>query len=632
MRHITWKLIVLLIAPITLLNARAEQGEATISLVSMTLQTNTDFFEDTQRETDFVFDFWQNLANYGQLEGRLVFADLNGEFEEGSFTFGIRDLWLNNDTVVNALIGDHNIYYRSIPEFFLNYQIPTVFVRGAFAEITNHAWYTHFFLGRVEQRKGITGNSFEQSEQSIYGMKFGKELPGGSFIGGGFLRTEGEQDPAGNLSFRTNNLLLLDGRLGISDGLSLSGEYIYCQYNHPTRGTIEDSSLIAGPMLRRDNLSIQMNYRKIGRDFQFISPFYQIATNQEGAYTDVNYRFKKIYLYGSSDYYWDDPTPEMQRNSLSTWASHLGASLSPKDAWYINFSSSIIRKNASSEIHPIDDLRYDILAGTSGYFIRKKLNPYIRVRYRQDRRDEPISNVEKEPNAVLGLGWRPTDRLRMECETEFRTVSNTLKTKDESIRSLELLLHWRPLSTRLSLDPGIEFSKTHDRLIDDCKNKWAFNLGLGQQLHGGWRFSLTSRWSKYSGLHRRSYLDVKFNMAKTFHWGHPVLRLGVPQQGQKLVCGTIRGYIFIDENGDQTRQPWETGIPNIPVVLDSRFVYVTDSSGEFFFENVLIGKHKLSIEMQAVPLEYELKSFQQDVEIKVRTLTEVFFPVKMQTE
>ena len=87
---------------------------------------------------------------------------------------------------------------------------------------------------------------------------------------------------------------------------------------------------------------------------------------------------------------------------------------------------------------------------------------------------------------------------------------------------------------------------------------------------------------------------------------------------------------IVDENGDRERQPWEDGIPDIPIFLDGRFVSVTDAKGEFEFENVLIGKHKLSIEMQALPLDYLPAFIQKEVEIQVRKTTEIFFPAKRQ--
>ncbi|CAD7770180.1 MAG: hypothetical protein KIIPBIDF_00128 [Candidatus Methanoperedenaceae archaeon GB50] len=148
----------------------------------------------------------------------------------------------------------------------------------------------------------------------------------------------------GKTYYQKNNLFLLDARLGITDKLGILGEYLYSQYDSVEKGRVEDSSLIVGPFFKKEGLSFQANYRNLGRDFHFIGRSYQTATNQEGVYVDGDIRLKKIYLYGSTDYYWDDPGPEIERNRLFTWASNLGASFYPRQNWYFNLTSSVIKK------------------------------------------------------------------------------------------------------------------------------------------------------------------------------------------------------------------------------------------------------------------------------------------------
>ncbi len=443
---------------------------------------------------------------------------------------------------------------------------------------------------------------------------------------------EEEKDPFGILIIKNNNIFLLDGKLGITERLCLMGEYFFSQYDSVEKGRIKDSSLIVGSLFRNEKLSFQANYRSLGKDFHFIGSSYQTATNHEGIYVDGNLRLKKLYLYGSTDYFWDEPKPEMQRNRLSTWSSHLGASYYPKGTRYFNLSTSIIKKNTSNGPNPIEDLRYNIFLGTSGYFAKNSINQYVRLSYREDRKELPIRNVEKEPNAIVGLRWRLSRRLNMEWEAEVRDVSNSLRTKDEQIQSIDFFLRWQPLGSRFYLNPGVEYTRTNDDVLDQIRNKITFSLSYGHQFHGGWRTSLNSRWSRYSGFPERSYLDFFINLEKVFRWGRPRLRQGIPQPGQKLICGNIKGHLFIDENGDKERQPWEKGIPDIPIILDDRFISVTDAKGEFFFDNVLVGKRNLSIEMKALPVEYLPHLIQQEAAIKVRKTTQVFFPVKIQPE
>ncbi|CAD7770174.1 MAG: hypothetical protein KIIPBIDF_00127 [Candidatus Methanoperedenaceae archaeon GB50] len=53
----------------------------------------------------------------------------------------------------------------------------------------------------------------------------------------------------------------------------------------------------------------------------------------------------------------------------------------------------------------------------------------MRFRYREDRTEQPMKNIEKEPDGIVGLSWRMSRRWEMECEAEVRNTSNTLGTK-----------------------------------------------------------------------------------------------------------------------------------------------------------------------------------------------------------
>jgi len=629
MRPLIWIILFIFICPQPLLGLVLERGQASICTQHRTLRSEVESFESTQRETDTIFSLWQDSINYGRLEGKFVLSNIDGNWEEGSYTLGIKDFWITNKIGMNTFLGDNNLYYRTIPVFFTNYQIPLAFLRGISSKIGSDRWNTQIIAGKLLERKGITGNAFEQTHESLYGLKFGLELPRKSFLGGGFLRTEGEEDTLGKLIIKKNNLFLLDARLGITDKLGILGEYLYSQYDSVEKGRVEDSSLIVGPFFKKEGLSFQANYRNLGRDFHFIGRSYQTATNQEGVYVDGDIRLKKIYLYGSTDYYWDDPGPEIERNRLFTWASNLGASFYPRQNWYFNLTSSVIKKRTSDGPNPVDDLRYEIFSSTSAYFARGTINPYLRFRYREDRTEQPMKNIEKEPDGIVGLNWRISRRWEMECEAEVRNTSNTLGTKNELTTYFDSSLRWQPFS-RLYLSPGVEYIRTYDRIKDDVRNELAVTLGYGHQLHRGWRISANCRYSKTWGFNEGSYLDIFVTLEKVFHWGHPHLRLGVPKAGQKLICGKIKGYMFVDENGDKEKQPWEKGIPDIPIILDGRFVSVTDIKGEFSFENVLIGKHILSIEMRALSLEYSPIFTQQEAEVKVRKTTEILFPARLQ--
>ena len=210
MRPLIWIILFIFICPQPLLGLVLERGQASICTQHRTLRSEVESFESTQRETDTIFSLWQDSINYGRLEGKFVLSNIDGHWEEGSYTLGIKDFWITNKIGMNTFLGDNNLYYRTIPVFFTNYQIPLAFLRGISSKIGSDRWNTQIIAGKLLERKGITGNAFEQTHESLYGLKFGLELPRKSFLGGGFLRTEGEEDTLGKLIIKKNNLFIID--------------------------------------------------------------------------------------------------------------------------------------------------------------------------------------------------------------------------------------------------------------------------------------------------------------------------------------------------------------------------------------------------------------------------------------
>ena len=84
--------------------------------------------------------------------------------------------------------------------------------------------------------------------------------------------------------------------------------------------------------------------------------------------------------------------------------------------------------------------------------------------------------------------------------------------------------------------------------------------------------------------------------------------------------GSIRGSVFLDENGDGIRSPSELPAVNVTVVLDGRYVVRTDSQGGFEFPRVAIGTHELLVVPDNLPLPWFLDGDDErrGIEVKVR--------------
>lgn len=66
--------------------------------------------------------------------------------------------------------------------------------------------------------------------------------------------------------------------------------------------------------------------------------------------------------------------------------------------------------------------------------------------------------------------------------------------------------------------------------------------------------------------------------------------------------GALQGTVYFDADNNGRRDAAETGVPNVTVVLDRRFVARTDAQGRFEFQWVVEGSHTLQIQSDNVPL------------------------------
>ena len=80
----------------------------------------------------------------------------------------------------------------------------------------------------------------------------------------------------------------------------------------------------------------------------------------------------------------------------------------------------------------------------------------------------------------------------------------------------------------------------------------------------------------------------------------------VLHRGRSNGAGSVRGFVFVDNNNDGVRQASEPGVPGVTVFLNSVYPVVTDSRGEYSFPSVGLGSHFLFIDESALPLPWTL--------------------------
>jgi hypothetical protein len=85
--------------------------------------------------------------------------------------------------------------------------------------------------------------------------------------------------------------------------------------------------------------------------------------------------------------------------------------------------------------------------------------------------------------------------------------------------------------------------------------------------------------------------------------------------------GRVAGSVYFDLDGNGRRDPGESGIPEIAVVLDGRWVTRTDAQGRFDFAAVGPGEHALALVADNLPLPWTPRTEAARLEVRLRSTT-----------
>ena len=98
--------------------------------------------------------------------------------------------------------------------------------------------------------------------------------------------------------------------------------------------------------------------------------------------------------------------------------------------------------------------------------------------------------------------------------------------------------------------------------------------------------------------------------------------------GRGSGSGSVRGFVFVDQNGDGVRQTTEPGVSGLTVFLNSVYPTVTDARGEYRFPQVGLGSHFLFIDESTLPLPWTLvRGEYSPFDVQLRRATRLDIPV-----
>jgi hypothetical protein len=93
-------------------------------------------------------------------------------------------------------------------------------------------------------------------------------------------------------------------------------------------------------------------------------------------------------------------------------------------------------------------------------------------------------------------------------------------------------------------------------------------------------------------------------------------------------AGSVRGVLYLDENGNGKREAGEVGAANVTVVLDGRFSVRTNAQGAFEFPFVAAGEHSLSVVADNLPLPWFAPEAPVKLTVNTRSVTQIDVPAK----
>jgi SdrD B-like domain len=94
--------------------------------------------------------------------------------------------------------------------------------------------------------------------------------------------------------------------------------------------------------------------------------------------------------------------------------------------------------------------------------------------------------------------------------------------------------------------------------------------------------------------------------------------------------GNLESYVYLDGNDNGVREPNESGVGGIVVILDGIQAVRTDHSGRYRFDGVADGSHRITLNADMLPLPWIIEApdkrnsgeaYARQIDIDVRSTT-----------
>ncbi|HEY8707355.1 MAG TPA: carboxypeptidase-like regulatory domain-containing protein, partial [Burkholderiaceae bacterium] len=200
--------------------------------------------------------------------------------------------------------------------------------------------------------------------------------------------------------------------------------------------------------------------------------------------------------------------------------------------------------------------------------------------------------------------------LPMTLATSLAWEQSRSATASARVWSWGFLAAYAP-SSRFSVDASLRGAR------GDSTDALNANIGVAWRYNPNW--SIIARYTEARGQDPQSAQVVSALTAATLA---PVIPIPASRSLQVILryedragtitaplggapgtgAGGLQGTVFFDADNNGRRDASESGVPNITVVLDRRFVARTDGQGRYEFPWVAVGPHVLRIQTDNIPL------------------------------
>ncbi len=517
---------------------------------------------------------------------------------------------------------------------FLNATYPDINFRGGLLNSQTDRDNLLLFGGRLSNIRGFQANEVEVTDESLVGAKWTHKWTSRTYAGAGFIRTTNQRWQAGDPAGLTidNSIFLLDGSCDLGNHLRLVGEYRHNFFTLNGTAT-NDWAIKAGPVISFPNGRLELNYRRVGPNFQFVGENLQAERDVEGIFASFDYKIHQhLSIYSSFDWNRSNLENNAAIPAVDTLTALLGGYFFHPILPSLNVRFSLTDRSSRVPTPTLVENRdYSLYIELLKAF--KLATPYLRLQGELLNDSASPTNSAKTGTATVGVRVTPLSMLNFYVEGEEQVRNADIGPTTTTFRTTGGL-SYTPLQN-LSIHADCELSTIKDDSSAGTSQKnRSFNGGVMLTLPRQYYVSSDIRYgsSRLDAARstEASTLQFTINLTKRFGWGRAGGGLISGQEAGVALAdvGDIEGYVYQDLNRNGKRDTGEPGLAKVTVLLEDNSKVVTDREGRYRFSNVAAGIHIVKLNERELDANINLlANANQRVEVKLRETTRVDYPV-----